>query len=325
MKKISDDDLLNQIRNFYKKNTKITKKLFDADKTVCHSVTIINRFGTWNTAIEKSGLVIEKKEKKEKIKKEEPTLEEKKEKIRNQVREFINRTGKLPVNSDYISWNGLPSLTYVNKLFGNKNKLYVELGHTGKKFGEQLSKEQVIEKIKNFYKRTGREPLQNEFRIENDLPTLPDIKRYFKGKTEAKIEAGFKLAMKSKVYTKKEAIEALKAFYEREKRYPLKVDMKAENGLPPIIKLRSLFGTLREARAAAGMEVFGKKKTYLVKDDLEELLVKKYKEKGGRLTSAEIYIDKDLPNPSGVLNALRIQKLTDMWKYIEKKYKLTKK
>ena len=63
MKKISDDDLLNQIRNFYKKNTKITKKLFDADKTVCHSATIINRFGIWNTAIEKSGLVIEKKEK----------------------------------------------------------------------------------------------------------------------------------------------------------------------------------------------------------------------------------------------------------------------
>ena len=27
MKKISDDDLLNQIRNFYKKNTKITKKI----------------------------------------------------------------------------------------------------------------------------------------------------------------------------------------------------------------------------------------------------------------------------------------------------------
>ena len=44
-------------------------------------------------------------------KREEPTLEEKKEKIRNQVREFINRTGKLPVNSDYLSWNGLPSLT----------------------------------------------------------------------------------------------------------------------------------------------------------------------------------------------------------------------
>ena len=64
MKKISDDDLLNQIRNFYKKNTKITKKLFDADKTVCHSATIINRFGTWNTAIEKSGLVIERKNKK---------------------------------------------------------------------------------------------------------------------------------------------------------------------------------------------------------------------------------------------------------------------
>ena len=35
--------------------------------------------------------------------------------------------------------------------------------------------------------------------------------------------------------------------------------MKAENGLLSIIKLRSLFGTLREARAAAGMEVFGKK------------------------------------------------------------------
>lgn len=38
--------------------------MFDVDKTVCHSATIINRFGTWNTAIEKSGLVIERKNKK---------------------------------------------------------------------------------------------------------------------------------------------------------------------------------------------------------------------------------------------------------------------
>ena len=51
-------------------------------------------------------------------------------------------------------------------------------------------------------------------------------------------------------------------------------------------------------------------------------MVEKYKENGRRLTSAEIYKDKELPSPSGIMNTLRIQKLTEAWEYIEKKYKL---
>ena len=51
-------------------------------------------------------------------------------------------------------------------------------------------------------------------------------------------------------------------------------------------------------------------------------MVEKYRENGRRLTSAEIYKDKELPSPSGIMNTLRIQKLTEAWEYIEKKYKL---
>ena len=261
MKKYSDDEILRQLKKFYNKNKKITEKTFSNDKKSCSVTTVIDRFGSWNVALEKSGI---------KERKKELTTEEKKEKVKDQVREFKARTGKLPVNCEYMSRNGLPSLTYVNRLFGDKNYLYAELGYTAKKFGESLNKEQIIIKMQNFYKREGREPLQKEFIIENDLPTMRDIKTYFKGIAEAKIAAGFKIAIRHKVYTRKEVIEALQTFYEREGRYPLKEDIKAKNELPPITKLRSLFGTLREAREAAGMEAFGTKKTFIVKEDLEE-------------------------------------------------------
>ncbi len=313
MKKYSDDELLEQMRKFYEKNNRITQRSFTKDKTVCSASSIIYRFGSWENAMEKAGIT---------WKEYVDDIETKREKVRKMVKEYIKKTGKLPVNSEFMSWNGLPSISYVNKLFGNKKKLYNELGYTGKKFGEKLSKEEIIEKIQCFYKQYGREPIQDDFRLKNDLPTWRNIKIYFGTIVEAKKEAGFQLAEKKRVYTKQEAIEALQRFYEREGRYPFKEDMKAKNGLPSLIKLRSLFGTLRAAREAAGMGAIGKKKTYIIKEDLEEVMVEKYRENGRRLTSAEIYKDKELPSPSGIMNTLRIQKLTEAWEYIEKKYKL---
>ena len=137
--------------------------------------------------------------------------------------------------------------------------------------------------------------------------------------------AGFKIADQHRIYTRKEAIKALQNFYKRKERYPLKVDMKAENNLPPIRKLKALFGTVRAAREAAGLtETIGKNKTYIVKEELEELLLIKYKEKG-RLTSKEIRNDKELSVLSSIYSTLRKQTLKKVWEYMERKYRIINK
>ena len=319
MKKISDDNLLDQIRVFYKKNGKISINSFSSDKTVCDSSTIIKRFGSWNKAMEKAGIAREISEKNEEIKKI------KKEKIKKMIKEFIEKNKRLPSTNEYLFCNGLPNMSKVVLFYGHISNLYEELGYKEKQFRVMLSREQIIEKIQNFYKREGREPKAREFTISNDLPTDKDIEMHFKGKVEAKIAAGYKLSERSKRYTKKETIEALKSFYEREDRCPLKTDMKAINALPPLRSVRALFGTLRSARESAGLKSFGKGQTYTVKEDFEELLARRYKEKGRRLTNMEIERDRDLPSVVAILGCLGIQKLPDAWKYIEKKYKLTKK
>ena len=214
----------------------------------------------------------------------------------------------------------------VDKYFGSKEKLYIELGYIGKTYGELLSKKEIIEKIREFYKKEGREPRQEDFRVKNDLPTYKNIKKYFSGITEAKILAGFKVADQYRIYTREEAINELQTFYEREERYPLKGDMKAKNGLPPIRKLKALFGTVRAAREAAGLtKGIGKNKTYIDKEKLEELLLEKYKEKGRRLTSREIREDKELVTLGTIYSTLRKQTLKEAWEYMEKKYKLVNK
>ncbi|WP_253351570.1 homing endonuclease associated repeat-containing protein [Sebaldella sp. S0638] len=319
MKKISDDDLLNQMRAFYKKNGKISIKLFSSDKSVCDSSTVIKRFGSWNAAIEKSGLAMKMRAKKEEMRKIQ------KIEIKKMVKEFIEKNGRLPLKKEYLSSNGLPHMSKVVLFYGHKSNLYAELGYKEKQFSVMLSREQIIEKIQNFYKREGREPRAREFTMSNDLPTDKDIEMYFNGKVEAKIAAGFKLSERSKKYTRKEVIEALKTFYEREGRNPLKTDMKAINSLPPLRAVRALFGTVRVARERSGLKSFGKKETSILREDFEELLVKRYMEKGKRLTNMEIERDEDLPSVVAILGNLGIQKLPDAWEYIEKKYKLNKK
>ena len=58
------------------------------------------------------------------------------------------------------------------------------------------------------------------------------------------------------------------------------------------------------------------------KVEIEALVVEKYKEKGRRLTFREINEDEKLPTYRTVCNILRKQKLSEMWEYLEEKYRL---
>ena len=53
----SDEDILEQLRDHYKRNDKITRSSFEKDKTVCSSSIVYMRFGSWNNALLKSGIM----------------------------------------------------------------------------------------------------------------------------------------------------------------------------------------------------------------------------------------------------------------------------
>ena len=55
--KYSDKDILNQLKGHCKRNGKITKKSFDADKTVCSGSLVYLRFGNWQETLLKAGVL----------------------------------------------------------------------------------------------------------------------------------------------------------------------------------------------------------------------------------------------------------------------------
>ena len=56
-RKYSDEDILELLRDHYKRNFKITRNSFEKDKTVCSSSIVYMRFGSWNNASLKSGIM----------------------------------------------------------------------------------------------------------------------------------------------------------------------------------------------------------------------------------------------------------------------------
>ena len=59
--KYTNEEVLNQLRDFLKRNGNITVNSFKADKTVCAVNTVIRRFGSWNKALKKIGLTPKEK------------------------------------------------------------------------------------------------------------------------------------------------------------------------------------------------------------------------------------------------------------------------
>ena len=53
----SNEDMLEQLRDHYKRNSKITRSSFAKDKAVCSSSIVYMRFGSWNNALLKSGIM----------------------------------------------------------------------------------------------------------------------------------------------------------------------------------------------------------------------------------------------------------------------------
>ena len=411
--KYSDEELLGQLKKHYLKNNSITSKSFDEDGEVCSLNTIQNRFGSWNNAMEISGIknklvvtFLEKIETKEllkycaeenweelavefdleeyskeeihrqyrKLKNEnkkfaksvfaekmkesykknkeiaykdfnaravtryfetwqnalketgikEQMLEEKRKNLFERMKKFIEKTGRKPHEHEYRLKYGLPSIVVINRYYGNKSELLKEFGYERGIVGNGITKDQISEMIQSFYEREGRKPEARDFKKKNNMPSMEQIYFHYSGINEATGVLGFKDSPRRKKYTQKEALKGLRDFYMREGREPLKADIKNENGLPSLKKLRSLFGTLGEAKEKANIPMKMRKKAFYTKYGIEELLVEKYLEKGGKLTIKEIDYDRDLPSAGTILNLLRIQLVDDLWKYLEKKYKLKK-
>jgi hypothetical protein len=244
-----------------------------------------------------------------------------KEKIKIQMSDFLKKYKRRPTKHEYYNRYNLSCPRTIKKYYGSIDNLLRECGEHVPITIREVTREDIIRQIKDFYKREGRLPKKEEFILSNDLPTIQHIKKYFRGITEAKIASGFNVSDRTKEITEEEVIKAIQNFHEQNERLPNKNEIKAQYGFPSINKVKALFGSLRFAYEAAGFKTSFRVNKY-EKIEVESLVVEKYKEKGRRLTFKEINEDKELPTYRTVCNILRKQKLSEMWDYLEEKYRL---
>ena len=244
-----------------------------------------------------------------------------KEKIKIQMIEFLKKYNRKPSKKEYCNKYNMVCMNTIKKYYGSVDKLIRECGGHAPITIREVTREDIIMHIKMFYRKKGRLPSNGDFILSNDMPTISHIKKYFNGIAEAQIASGFLVSDRKKNYTEEEVIKAIQKFYEENERLPKKNEIKAQNGFPSINRVKALFGNLKSAYESAGYKTNYRKNKY-EKLEVETLILKKYKEKGRRLSFREINEDKELPMYRTVCNILGKQKLSEMWYYLEKKYKL---
>ncbi len=169
--KVTEKQILDQLKEFYIKNSGISVKSFDQDKSVCGTTTVRKYFGSWNNALIKAGL----REKTVKIEYSDEELIE----IYRDFSINIGRTNgathrelrelNFPCPYSLLCLR-FTTLNNVRKLAGFKPK-YIRKSYT---------KDEIVLLLYKEYKKRKRILLKREIEALEDFPSITTIFRNFK-------------------------------------------------------------------------------------------------------------------------------------------------
>ena len=121
---------------------------------------------------------------------------------------------------------------------------------------KQYTKEELLEKLRNFYDEYGRTPSREDLKENKDFPSYGAYYRYFGSFNIAKREADIPIHPSSKTYTKEELLEMLRTFYENYGRTPTEKDLRECDYLAGEPTFRRHFGSFNEAKKEAGIPIY---------------------------------------------------------------------
>lgn len=149
--KYSDDYLVDEIKRFYEENGTVPRCVdFDGSKDYVSSKTIRKRFGTWNTAIAKAGLL------------PNTYTDIKPESVKSEAIRFYKDNHRSPYNYELSYSKGV-----IYNLFGNWNDFLRECNlPLNQRDRVEWDKEYGIGKIREFYNNYNR------------IPTATDLHKY---------------------------------------------------------------------------------------------------------------------------------------------------
>ena len=307
VKKLTKEEISRQLKEFYKKNNKISMQDFNKDKNYCCAETVAKVFGSWEKALIELGL-----------KKFRGYIEYDKEKLLEVLKEKV-KLGKLKYRTDIEKLEGVPSWTYVKKLWS-----WDELVQTLKlkrvvyayTDGEIIGAYRRLKKKKYKNKRISSDMMQKEtgIRIETIGKHFGSWNKFLKLMNEAEIYNISKV-----IHTKEELVE-MYIKYSRESgksEYGASEKDLRDTDFPyssEILLVR--FGNMNNLRRLAGFKTKKSGRTIYTKAELGDILYKKYKEKGRRLTQSELRKERDIPVLNTYLRYFQTTKMSEVWEEV---------
>jgi len=227
-KNMSDEELLDLIRDKYKETGKIPKS-----RMIPENGIIRRRFGSWNNALEKAGLKPEYRE-------------YSKEELLEFIKSKFKELGRVPQRDE------IPHFSYIYKYF---NSYEDAINASGLKEEREIQKLQIIEnraeKIRKYSNEELIEIIRKKYEELGRVPTNKDVQQYatiidrFSSWDDALGKIGLKVNREK--YTDKQLLQILLDYYKETGETP------TTRSLPQISTIKERFGSLKKALKLAGI------------------------------------------------------------------------
>lgn len=196
--------------------------------------------------------------------------DEYKEKLLEEIRQFVEKNGRVPRRNNFTSVNRFI------KAFGGLSNAIKEAGfEPGRGGRKSYTKDECIDKIKQFVEDYGRIPQSRDLIGNPKYPSFGTLQNLFGSLSEAIEKAGFK---PDKPYTKEDFQNAIIRFAEENGRPPREKDFINNPNYPGVNTFIEFFGTFNKALKSVGM-------------DLDSMIIKGYRKSSqqkGRLFELDV-------------------------------------
>ena len=318
LKKITRENMLEQLIDYYQRNGEITRRGFGKDRNVCSSSVVVRCFGSWSKALEEAG-----------IGKPKEYIEYDKKKLLK-ILETKVKTGELKYKIDITKIKGIPSIQTIEKLW--KWSELTKILRLERKL-HSYTDEMIIEK----YKKVKRENKYEEERLTSTVfsrmsgVSSATLFKHFGGWNNFLILMNEEVILEqSKVeHTEEELLEMYREFSIKigEEGYGAKQDDVDEKFIYKSGVLERRFESLNEIRKILDYEIEYPGNIIYTKEMLTEILLKKYKEYGRRLTQREMREinkkyredkEKKLPGIGTFLCHFKTTRMSAVWEEVLK-------
>lgn len=179
------------------------------------------------------------------------------------LRDFYQKHGRAPKSKEFRTSMFLPNIGTYHNRFGGILKAMKLAGlpdsaftsyQRGQLYSEELSKEELLERMRAFYRTHKRAPVKRDLTYRKNMPTMPTYVAHFGSYRKALSLAGIPVAHSGR-YSDRLILKKLREFYQQEGRSPRPPDLTSANGMPGIDTIYDHFGSISRALKLARLPV----------------------------------------------------------------------